>query len=111
MAAVARACYLGPMVAFPSPRVRDRWIRPVRWALCLVAAGLCLRLSAQLLIRQTTLLGDPAPSGYFGGAVSIDGNRLAVGTSSNRNVYVFERSATGWSLQSRLTASFPGNFE
>src|SRR3954468_12644407 len=71
------------------------------------------RAAGQLLTQHTaTLQGDTDQtySNIFGASVSLSGNRVAVGTSANKQVYVFTRGTNGgWTRQSRINATFPNS--
>ncbi len=56
--------------------------------------------------------GDGVANDYFGGSVAVDGNTILVGASGNDDAgsksgsaYLFTRSGSSWTEQSKLTAS------
>src|SRR5437879_1299164 len=61
---------------------------------------------AQLYTESQTLFGDPTPSEYFGYYVAASGDTVAVSTSSNKRVYVFVHTPTGWVLQQKIAANY-----
>jgi len=61
---------------------------------------------AQLFTKTQTLLGDPNEAEYFGSYVAASGDTLVVSTSSNKRIYVFVNTPTGWVLQQKFTANY-----
>jgi len=63
--------------------------------------------------QQKLFANDGAANDYFGNAVALDGNTVAVGAYTDSigtnieqgSVYVFTRSGTGWAFQQKLTAN------
>ncbi|MCX5641513.1 MAG: hypothetical protein NT059_11995 [Planctomycetota bacterium] len=92
-------------------------------ALALVSMLLAPSVQAQTLNDlypelATVLAADGAAYTYFGDAVSLSGDTLAVGVpsesvgaSSQGSVRVFVRSGTSWNLQATLTASDGAAFD
>lgn len=75
------------------------------------ASGLLFAGSVQVFERMgdqwthTQTLESPVPTanGYFGVAVSTDGDRIIVGETGTNRAYIFERSASGWVSRQRVS--------
>ena len=87
-------------------------------ALALLSMVLAPSVQAQTLNDlypelATVLAADGAVSDFFGNAVSLSGNTLAVGVSNDNvganadqgSVRVFVRSGSSWNLEATLTAA------
>lgn len=84
-------------------------IHPLLTALCLGGSLALLpapTARGQLYTETNTLFGDANTAEYFGYFVAASGDTLVASTSSNKRVYVFVRSGTGWALQQKLTAPY-----
>lgn len=76
-----------------------------------MAVGAVSVLRAQILASSVDVSGDPRASEYFGDCVALSGDTAAVGTASNKTVYVFRRGASGWAFESKIAATFPNTME
>jgi hypothetical protein len=57
------------------------------------------------LYTHVTKLASQVQYDYFGAYVAVSGDTLAVSTSSNRRIYIYTRTATGWSLQGQINTT------
>lgn len=51
---------------------------------------------------------DAATGAFFGGAVAVDGERVAVGAWGAERAYLFRHAASGWALEASLSSSGAG---
>lgn len=86
---------------------RGRWVGCLFGVLLLISSA---NLFGQLFTGETLLRGDAQASHYFGDTVAVSGDTLAVGTASNKSVYIYRRVGGNWGLEQRLEATFPDTF-
>ena len=73
---------------------------------CVLEQGLCAGVTWKL--DQKLTVSDALVDGFFGTAVAVEGNRIAVGAKSvfeAGRAYVFEHDGSGWDEVQKLTAS------
>jgi regulation of enolase protein 1 (concanavalin A-like superfamily) len=75
----------------------------------LVSAVFPALARAQLYTESSVLHGDPGTGEYFGYFVAASGDTLAVSCGSSKQVYVYVRSGSGWTLQQKFAVNIPGS--
>lgn len=97
---------------YPAFPARARRSGKTSATLCALIAGLAAAIfspspaSAQLFTQHQALFGDANPGEYFGYYVAASGDTLVVSTSSNKRIYVFVDTPSGWVLQQKIAANY-----